>query len=578
MTAGVVVLVGGGGGRSSIFGGGGAQHAPYLSQSASAPSTSAAGSGLGQKQLASLSHASLGPGAGPGAPQRRRRSCRSSSTARRAARSGAARGSLGGWPGGAEAPGQPADDFRVDNGPLRPTVLAKHWTAMLRGEEVKDSRQVKSFATKRDELPWSEKDERLAIEYRHRAYAEAAAAKAADDAVAAYEAELADGAQREERREARRRAPPRAGQSPAAPPSPAAGARAEADDWDAILNEDVEGREGETFEKVYFPTEHYVAKSTLEPASPKHSPPKNASPPGPKALSAQSARQRRKKARTDKFLKQAAPKPNLQPDFNQAARAHRDLGKLPRPSDDHSGALRGHEKLLDSYTTALLPPFDEDGQVKSPARPRVRPRAAQAPRAVLRGAGQEAAPGRRRGYDESWLEDRFANLMGGGAAPAVPPLVVGDDDQTEEHPSPLRDDDDALDRGLDALRKRAAADAGRRRVAPPVAPPEPEPEPAAPEAPGGLRARAEPVVAPPEPEPVVAPPEPEPVVAPPEPEPAPALAPPEPAAAVPSPPPEPDDAAVGPSSTRRSTRPTTTATTGDEGEEDDDDDVFFDDD
>ena len=141
----------------------------------------------------------------------------------------------------------------MDNGPLRPTVLAKHWTAMLRGEEVKDSRQVKSFSTKPNELPWSEKDEQLAIEYRHRAYAEAAAAKAADDAVAAYEAELAERrAERKARADARGGEPHRVRDKlapldtgaakaperpPAAPPSPAAGARAEADDWDAILDE-----------------------------------------------------------------------------------------------------------------------------------------------------------------------------------------------------------------------------------------------------------------------------------------------------------------------------------------------------
>ncbi|KAK7239310.1 hypothetical protein SO694_0002534 [Aureococcus anophagefferens] len=188
-----------------------------------------------------------------------------------------------GWPGGAEVPAQPADDFRVDNGPLRPTVLAKHWTAMLRGEEVKDSRQVKSLATARGELPWSEKDERLAIEYRHRAYAEAAAAKAADDAVAAYEAELAERRARATRRGLAASPTGAPDKAPAAPPSPAAGARARPTTGTRSSNEDAEGREGETFEKVYFPTEHYVAKSTLEPASPKHSPPKNASPPGPKA-------------------------------------------------------------------------------------------------------------------------------------------------------------------------------------------------------------------------------------------------------------------------------------------------------
>ena len=340
-----------------------------------------------------------------------------------------------------------ADPFAFrQSEPLSKPKHATHWSAMLRGEQKSMAEQVTRFPERDEPAMWAAKDEQHAIECRQKAYAEAAEARRADDAVNAYKRDLElrrrqrEQQQKKEAEEekakkeadaraaaARKRALPKkrrlrpelsplkAGQAKTVsiqePPKQEkkvvdVNAEDEGDLWDAILNDDAPSAPPVVVEQKK--ATHYGH------ISPEKS--QQMQRPMRDVVAEQKARWKKKREQEKRFLKQ------------QVAKARRDLDKRAHVRVD-ARPLRGNSNLVKAHQGSLMPGFDASGSFidKEGALP-------------LREDGVRPMTGKKisRRYGEDWLAEHFKSLVGGGGVVAFTPGEDQADEEMEPHESPSR--------------------------------------------------------------------------------------------------------------------------------------------
>ena len=336
-----------------------------------------------------------------------------------------------------------ADPFAFrQSEPLSKPKHATHWSAMLRGEQRSMAEQVTRFPERDEPAMWAAKDEQHAIECRQKAYAEAAEARRADDAVNAYKRDLElrrrqrEQQQKKEAEEekakkeadaraaaARKRALPKkrrlrpelsplkAGQSKTVsiqePPKEKkvidVNAEDEGDLWDAILNDDAPAAPPiVTEQKKATHYGHISPEKSVQMQRPMRD-----------VVAEQKARWKKKREQEKRFLKQ------------QVAKARRDLDKRAHVRVD-ARPLRGNSSLVKAHQGSLMPGFDASGSFidNSEALP-------------IQKDGVRPMTGKKisRRYGEDWLAEHFKSLVGGGGVVAFTPGEDEADDEMEPSPS-----------------------------------------------------------------------------------------------------------------------------------------------
>ena len=302
--------------------------------------------------------------------------------------------------------------------PLSQPKHAMHWSAMLRGEQSTSAAQAITFKDMENPAGWAARDEQHAIQCRQKAYAEAAEARRADDAVNAYkrdielrrrQREVQQKAQDDEDKAkkevdlrtaaARKRALPKkrrlrpelsplkAGQTKSVtieepPKKRVVDVTKETDLWDAILNEDA-------IDAPALPVKRPASRGHISPEKSKEM-----ARPMRDVVREQKLRWKKRRDCEKKFLKQ------------QVAKARRDLDKRAHVRVD-ARPLQGNSNLVKEHQGSLMPGFDASGHFKDDEDVEIQD-------------GVRPMTGKKisRRYGQNWLEEHFKSLVGGGGVVA----------------------------------------------------------------------------------------------------------------------------------------------------------------